>query len=183
MNYKQPLELTGLIANLDTFFREHLSPFWASVVEGLLILLVIVALYAVLALILIYVERKITGFFQSRLGPNRVGKYGSIQSIADMIKILIKEIIHINRADRFLYYVAPFFVIGSSLLAFGAIPFGKGLQVVDFKMGCFTSSPSPPLGCWACCWPAGRATTSTPCSAPCEVGRKPSATSSPLLFR
>ncbi len=135
MNYKQPLELTGLIANLDAFFREHLSPFWASVVEGLLILLVIVALYAVLALILIYVERKITGFFQSRLGPNRVGKYGSIQSIADMIKILIKEIIHINRADRFLYYVAPFFVIGSSLLAFGAIPFGKGLQVVDFKMG------------------------------------------------
>ena len=135
MNYKQPLELTGLIANLDAFFREHLSPFWASVVEGLLILIAIVALYAVIALALIYVERKITGFFQSRLGPNRLGKYGSIQSIADMIKILIKEIIHINRADRFLFYVAPFFVIGSSLMAFGAIPFGKGLQAVDFKMG------------------------------------------------
>jgi len=74
MNYKQPLELTGLIANLDAFFREHLSPFWASVVEGLLILIAIVALYAVIALALIYVERKITGFFQSRLGPQPLGK-------------------------------------------------------------------------------------------------------------
>lgn len=112
-----------------------MSPFWASVVEGALILFALLALYAVIALILIYVERKVTAFFQARLGPNRLGKYGSIQSIADMIKILIKEIIQINKADRFLYYAAPFFVICSSFLAFGAIPFGQGLQVVDFKMG------------------------------------------------
>lgn len=135
MNYKQPLELTGLLSYLDTFFRSNLSPFWASLIEGILILIAILVTYAVIALILIYAERKITAFFQARLGPNRLGKHGYLQSIADMIKILLKEIIQINRVDRFLFYTAPFFVICSSILAFGAIPFGKGLQAVDFNMG------------------------------------------------
>lgn len=135
MNYKQPLELNGLLLQLDIFLRGNLSPFWALLVKGLLILIAVLAAYAVIALILIYAERKVTAFFQARLGPNRLGKYGSIQSIADMIKILIKEIIHINRVDRFLFYAAPFFVICASVMAFGAIPFGQGLQAVDFNMG------------------------------------------------
>ncbi|WP_352421090.1 NADH-quinone oxidoreductase subunit NuoH [Proteiniphilum sp.] len=135
MNYKQPLELSGLLLQLDLFLRGNLPPFWASLIEGLLILIAVLAAYAVIALILIYAERKVTAFFQARLGPNRVGKYGFIQSIADMIKILIKEIIHINRVDRFLFYAAPFFVICASVMAFGAIPFGQGLQAVDFNIG------------------------------------------------
>lgn len=135
MNYKQPLELNGLLSQLNIFLRGNLSPFWATLIEGLLVLIAVLAAYAVIALILIYAERKVTAFFQARLGPNRLGKYGFIQSIADMIKILIKEIIHINRVDRFLFYTAPFFVICASAMAFGAIPFGQGLQAVDFKMG------------------------------------------------
>lgn len=135
MNYSQPLELDGLLTWIDTFLRSNLPPFWSSLAEGLLVLIAILAVYAVIALILIYAERKITAFIQARLGPNRLGKYGSIQSIADMIKILIKEIIQINRVDKFLFYAAPFFVICSSVLAFGAIPFGKGLQAVDFNIG------------------------------------------------
>lgn len=135
MNYKQPLELNGLLSQLNIFLRGNLSPFWATLIEGLLVLIAVLAAYAVIALILIYAERKVTAFFQARRGPNRLGKYGFIQSIADMIKILIKEIIHINRVDRFLFYTAPFFVICASAMAFGAIPFGQGLQAVDFKMG------------------------------------------------
>lgn len=135
LNYSQPLELTGVINAVDNFFRENLSTFWVTVIEGAIILVSILAAYAIIALALIYIERKVTGFFQARLGPNRVGKYGVIQSIADMIKILIKEIIQINRVDKLLYYIAPIFVIVSSVLAFGAIPFGQGLQAVDFKMG------------------------------------------------
>ena len=135
MNYTQPLELNRLLSQFDIFLRGNLSPFWASLIEGLLILIAVLAAYAVIALILIYAERKVTAFFQVRLGPNRVGKYGSIQSIADMIKILIKEIIHINRVDRLLFYAAPFFVICASVMAFGAIPFGQGLQAVDFNIG------------------------------------------------
>ncbi|MFV0390380.1 MAG: NADH-quinone oxidoreductase subunit NuoH [Paludibacteraceae bacterium] len=135
MEYKQPLELDRLLANLHAFFTSNMSPFWATLVEGALILIAVLAAYAIIALALIYIERKITAFFQARLGPNRLGKYGVIQSLADMVKILIKEIIHINSVDKFLYYAAPFFVIVSSVLAFGAIPFGKGLQAVDFNIG------------------------------------------------
>lgn len=135
MNYSQPLELTGLISNLHTFFRSNLTPFWATLVEGALVLIAVLAAYAIIALALIYIERKITAFFQSRVGPNRLGKYGWIQSIADLIKILIKEIIHINNVDKVLFYAAPFFVIVSSVLTFGIIPFGQGLQAVDFNIG------------------------------------------------
>lgn len=135
MNYSQPLELTGLISNLHIFFRSNLTPFWATLVEGALVLIAVLAAYAIIALALIYIERKITAFFQSRVGPNRLGKYGVIQSIADLIKILIKEIIHINNVDKVLFYAAPFFVIVSSVLTFGIIPFGQGLQAVDFNIG------------------------------------------------
>lgn len=135
MNYSQPLELTGLISNLHTFFRDNLTPFWATLVEGALILVALLAAYAVIALALIYIERKVTAFFQSRLGPNRLGKYGVVQTVADMLKILIKEIIEINKVDKFLFYAAPFFVIVSSVLTFGIIPFGQGLQAVDFNVG------------------------------------------------
>lgn len=131
------LELSRLTAWIDETLRGLLPNFWVLLIEFVLIGLALLTLYAVLALILIYVERKITAFFQCRIGPNRVGKYGLIQSVADMLKILIKEIIHVNKVDKFLFYLAPFFMIVSSMLTFGAIPFGDGLQVVDFNIGVF----------------------------------------------
>ncbi|MFV0471624.1 MAG: NADH-quinone oxidoreductase subunit NuoH [Paludibacteraceae bacterium] len=137
LNYSHPLEITNLFQKIDGFFRANLPSFWANFIEGALILVLILAAYAVIALILIYVERKVTAFFQARIGPNRVGKYGLIQSIADLIKILIKEIIHINKVDKFLFYAAPFFMIISSVLTFGAIAFGKNLQAIDFNIGVF----------------------------------------------
>ena len=113
-------------------------PSWgATLVECVLIGLCLLLLYAVIALALIYVERKVCAFFQCRLGPNRVGPYGTVQSVADMIKMLIKELIPINHIDRFLFNLAPFVVIISSVLAFGGLPFGKGLEVLDFNVGIF----------------------------------------------
>lgn len=122
-------QLNNLLANLPEFV--------ALLIQFVLIGVAFLALYAVLALILIWVERKITGFFQCRLGPNRVGKYGIVQSVADMVKILLKEIIHVNNVDKFLFYLAPFFMIVSSMLTFGAIPFGQGLHAIDFNIGVF----------------------------------------------
>lgn len=131
------LELSRLTVWLDTTLRENLPEFWVLLIEFVLVGLALLTMYAVLALILIYVERKITAFFQCRVGPNRVGKYGIIQSVADMVKILLKEIIHVNRVDKFLFYVAPFFMIAASMMTFGAIPWGQGLQAVDFNIGVF----------------------------------------------
>lgn len=137
MLLKITFEVTKPLRQFDAFLSENLPDWAVLAIEFVLIGIALLALYAVLALILIYVERKITGFFQARYGPNRVGKWGLIQSIADMIKILIKEIIHVKKSDRFLFYAAPFFMIVASMLTFGALPFAKGLHAVDFNIGVF----------------------------------------------
>ncbi len=137
LNYSRPLEIIGLLRRFDVFLTENL-PTWAVLaIEFVLVGVALLTMYAVLALFLIYLERKITAFFQARLGPNRVGKYGVVQSVADMVKILIKEIIHVNKSDRFLFFTAPFFMIVSSMLTFGALQFGEGLYAVDFNIGVF----------------------------------------------
>ncbi|MBS5978266.1 MAG: NADH-quinone oxidoreductase subunit H, partial [Dysgonomonas mossii] len=94
----QVVEVSYWLSQFDVFLTKNL-PTWAVLaIEFVLVAVALLTLYAVLALILIYVERKITAFFQARLGPNRVGKYGLVQSVADMVKILIKEIIHVRQS-------------------------------------------------------------------------------------
>lgn len=122
---------------IDTLLRQWLPEWGALLIEFILVGVVLLLLYAVIALVLIYAERKVCAFFQCRLGPNRVGPYGIFQSVADMLKILIKELIEIKHIDRFLFNLAPFLVILSSMLAFGCMPFGKGLIVIDFNIGIF----------------------------------------------
>ncbi len=145
-SFSQPLELSNLTSWIDSVLTENLPEFWAVFIELVLVGIALVAAYAIIAMILIYVERKVTAFFQARIGPNRTGKYGIFQSVADVIKILLKEIIQINRVDRFLFFAAPFFMIVASMLTFGAIPFGKSLQVVDFNIGVFYVTAVSSLG-------------------------------------
>ena len=109
----------------------------ALIVECVLIGVCLLLGYAVIALILIFAERKICAYFQCRLGPNRVGPWGSTQLIADMFKMLTKEIIRIDHIDKFLFNLAPFIVIIASVLAFGSLPFAKGLQIIGFNIGIF----------------------------------------------
>lgn len=113
-------------------------PNWAAVtVECVLIGVVLLLLYSVLALFYILYERKICAYFQCRLGPNRVGPWGLLQSVADMFKILIKELITLKYTDKFLFALAPYLVILASMLAFAVMPWGNGLQVLDFNIGIF----------------------------------------------
>ena len=109
----------------------------AVFIECVVIGVCIVALYAILAILLIYMERKVCGFFQCRLGPNRVGKWGSIQVLCDVLKMLTKEIIELKHSDKFLYNLAPFMVIIASFLTFSCLPISKGLEVLDFNVGVF----------------------------------------------
>jgi NADH-quinone oxidoreductase subunit H len=122
---------------IDDLLNGILSPAWATFIEFVLIGVCILTAYAVIALALIYIERKVCAFFQCRLGPNRVGPFGLLQSVADMFKMLIKEIIDIKHNDKFLFNLAPYVVIAASVLAFGCIPFGKGLHILDFNIGIF----------------------------------------------
>lgn len=122
---------------IDSFLRQYLPEWGALLIEFVLIGVALLLLYALIALFLIYFERKVCAFFQCRLGPNRVGPYGIIQSVADMFKMLIKELIRLNHVDQFLFNLAPYLVIVASMLAFGCLPFGRGLQVLDFNIGIF----------------------------------------------
>lgn len=113
-------------------------PEWAAVtLECLLVGVGLMLLYAVLALFYILFERKVCAYFQCRLGPNRVGPWGLLQSVADMFKILIKELISLNHIDKFLFALAPYLVIIASMLAFSVLPWGNGLQIIDFNVGIF----------------------------------------------
>ncbi len=107
------------------------------IIEMTLIGVAFLLFYAVIGLFLVYAERKVCAFIQNRVGPNRVGPYGIFQTFADFIKLLMKELIPINNADKFLFNLAPFIVIIASFMAIAAIPFGLGLHAIDFNIGVF----------------------------------------------
>ena len=110
--------------------------------EGLLligwIVIKIIAIVIVLLLAVAYltfVERKIIGFIQSRIGPNRVGPFGLFQPIADVIKLLNKEIIIPTASNRFLFIIAPIISLGTSLAAWSVIPFDKTAVLANINAG------------------------------------------------
>ena len=108
---------------------------WALIAEMTIIGLVFLLFYALVGLFLVYAERKVCAFMQNRIGPNRVGPYGIFQTIADFIKLLMKELITIKNSDKLLFNIAPFIVIIASFMAIAAIPFAKGLHAIDFDIG------------------------------------------------
>lgn len=139
-------DFTDFTRNLHIWFSEHMSPGWTTTVEWVIVGILYLLFVALLGLFLIYAERKVCAAFQQRIGPNRVGPWGLIQTIADFIKLMMKEIITPRKADKFLYNLAPVIVIVSMFLALAAIPFAPGLQGLDFDIGVFYLSAVSSLG-------------------------------------
>lgn len=122
-------------------------PSWLSItIECVIVGVAIIAAYAVLAMIMIYMERKVCAFFQCRLGPMRVGPQGTIQIVCDVLKMLIKEIFWVDKADKMLYLLAPVFVIVGSIGAFCFLPWNKGAVILDFNVGIFLYTAVSALG-------------------------------------
>lgn len=130
-------DFTSLTAAIEGWLESTFPPFWAVTFELVIIGLAFLLFYALTGLILVYAERRICAFMQNRLGPNRVGPWGVFQTIADFIKLLMKELVRIKEADKFLFNLAPFIVIIASFMAIAAIPFAKGLHAIDFNIGVF----------------------------------------------
>jgi NADH-quinone oxidoreductase subunit H len=114
---------------------ERFTPAAVTIIEMVLVGIVFMLLFAVLGIVLVYAERKVSAFFQQRLGPMRVGKWGTAQTIADVIKLLLKEPLINKDADKFLFNLAPFVIMISAFMAIAALPFAKGLQALDFDIG------------------------------------------------
>ena len=124
---------------VDQLLRQTLGlgDFWTILIECVLVGLGILVGYALLAIVLIFMERKVCAYFQCRIGPMRVGPWGIFQVFADVLKMLIKEIFAIDKADLLLYYIAPFLVIIASVGTFSFLPWNKGMSVLDFNVGIF----------------------------------------------
>jgi len=98
------------------------------------ILVIVVALLLSVAY-LTYLERKIIGYMQVRIGPNRVGMFGLGQPIADVLKLLLKEIIVPSESNRFLFIVAPVISIGTAIAGWAVIPFDKAAVLANINAG------------------------------------------------
>lgn len=121
----------------DLLLGTGMADWLAVLIECVIIAMLILGVYTVLALFYILYERKLCAWFQCRLGPMRVGKWGLLQVFADMFKILIKELICLKGTDRFLFKLAPYLVITSSVVMLACLPWGNGLQIIDWNIGIF----------------------------------------------
>ncbi len=107
----------------------------------LLILWIIIKIIVIVVPLLLgvayltFFERKVIGLMQSRIGPNRVGPWGLLQPIADVLKLLTKEIIIPSASNRYLFVIAPMLTITPALAAWAVIPFSQGMALANINAG------------------------------------------------
>ncbi len=105
------------------------------IIEMVLAGVAVIGLFAVLGLVLVIMERKVSAWIQIRLGPNRVGPKGMFQSLADTLKLLVKEGMTPAGADKFLFNLAPFIAMIVAMLLMAPIAFASGFQFWDMNIG------------------------------------------------
>lgn len=139
-------------SNISIWFDNLLQltlglPSWLAItIECVIVGLLIIVGYALLAIALIFMERKVCAYFQCRLGPMRVGPWGLLQVFADVLKMLIKEIFFVDKADKLLYALAPILVIVGSIGAFAFLPWNNGAVILDFNVGIFLYTAVSAIG-------------------------------------
>lgn len=132
----------------DSLLRNTLGlgDFWSILIECVVVGALILVAYAMIAIVLIFMERKVCAYFQCRIGPMRVGPWGVLQVFADVLKMLIKEIFFVDKADKLLYAVAPLLVIIASVGTFSFLPWNSGAHILDFNVGIFLITAISSIG-------------------------------------
>jgi NADH-quinone oxidoreductase subunit H len=118
----------------DWLFAKY-SPQVALAIECGIVILLCITLFALLGLVLVLLERKVAARIQIRLGPNRVGPGGIFQTAADTLKLIMKEGLTPDTADKFLFNLAPFVVMMVAMLLLAPIAFAKNFQIWDINIG------------------------------------------------
>ena len=134
-------EITGLFV-LAKLLREIFSQYLPNIqwVDSIMTLINIGGIFTVIslaAIILVYVERRISAYMQVRIGPNRVGPWGTLQTVADMIKLMSKEDIMPQGADKWLWILAPVLLFIPAVAAYVVIPFDNKAIFADISIGIF----------------------------------------------
>ena len=127
--------LEGITNMIQEWLNNHFNPTLALLTEFILVGLLAIMLFALLGLILVFMERKVAAVMQIRLGPNRVGPKGIFQTTADTLKLVMKEGLVPDGADKFLFNLAPFVVMIVAMLILAPIAFAKNFQIWDINIG------------------------------------------------
>lgn len=137
MNFIQMIIPLNITTTISDWIHSIMPETAASYTIMVIIAVAYLALFAVAGLYLVLLERKVAAWFQLRIGPNRVGPWGLLQTMADALKLVSKELTSTIKIDKFLYNLAPYFVIVSALMAMAVFPFSKQFQAFDINIGVF----------------------------------------------
>jgi NADH-quinone oxidoreductase subunit H len=127
--------LEHITDSIQQWLYSTFNPTMALILECTIVMLLAIGLFAILGLVLVLMERKVAARMQIRLGPNRVGPKGMLQTTADTLKLMMKEGLTPNGADKFLFNLAPFIVMIAAMLILAPIAFAKGFQIWDINIG------------------------------------------------
>src|SRR6185436_4955708 len=127
--------LSKITESIHVWLNETFNPVLATIFEMVIVGVCVIGLFAMLGLILVLMERKVSAWMQIRLGPNRVGPKGAFQSLADTVKLLVKEGLTPGGADKLLFNLAPFIAMIVAMLLMAPIAFAKNFQLWDLNIG------------------------------------------------
>src|SRR5437762_11575590 len=127
--------LENIAGSIDKWLHNTFNPATALLSEFLIVAICVISLFAVLGLVLILMERKLSAWMQVRLGPNRVGPGGMFQTVADTLKLIVKEGMTPINVDKFLFNLAPFIVMIVSMVVLAPLMFAKNFQIWHINIG------------------------------------------------
>lgn len=127
--------LEHITNSVNDWLNSHFNPTAVLLIQCGIVILLAITLFAVLGLVLVLTERKVAARMQIRLGPNRVGPGGMFQTTADTLKLILKEGLTPQGADKFLFNIAPFVVMIAAMLILAPIAFAKNFQIWDINIG------------------------------------------------